>query len=809
MRLAGSKLKSDLGRVLLPATLTDRALDKDRGLWQYHFAPQTARTTHKIRQFVQLALGIPRREWRITPEVPDANDSKTVLMNQESTKSSLGRSNARWKHLCIAWVALVALNCRAAINWYVPDAKHSIARNWDERALEGIRMDTPHPPVQARNLFSFSVCMYDAWAAYDTNAVGFVYHEKHTATDVAAARREAISYATYRMMLERHAFSRTATNQAEANPAFMRALGYDPDNVSRDPSTPAGIGNRIYDAVSAYFLSDGSRQTAGTPFPAANPPRAYPDAPASEGGYVFANPPAAVALPGLNDGTNNTIKDVNLWQRLIVANSIDQNGFPQNPLQGYVGAQWLQVRPYQLARIDPTLPWIDPGPPPLFGKATHAQFIKEVLAVLRASSQLSPDDGEMVDISPGKFGNNSLDFAGDYGTNSFKVYDGQGYATNPVTGKAYAPNIVKRGDFLRVLAEFWADGPSSETPPGHWNSVANEVSDNPLLVKRIGGTGPVVDDLEWDVKTYFAVNAAVHEAACACWAVKRYYNGWRPLSAIRYLAGLGQSSDPNLPSYHTNGIPLVPDLVELVTDESINSGRHAGLTKGKLVVRAWPGQPEFPAEQASGVKWVHMENWIAYQKKTFVTPAFPGYISGHSTFSRSAAEVLTALTGSPYAPGGLGSYTSVAGTKTALINEVGPSQPVALQWATYYDAADQAGLSRIFGGIHPPADNVWGRRVGAQVGKAVWAAARKYFDGSITNTPVSLTTRKLEGGKTEVRYNTIRAMYYELQATTDLGKPFTTALGGSAVRALESSLAVTNNADQPATFFRAIQKQNP
>ncbi len=651
--------------------------------------------------------------------------------------------------------------------------------------------------------------MYDAWAAYDTNSVGFIYHSKHTTTDVAAARREAISYAMYRMMVERLAFSRTATNQATRNPEFMTALGYDPNNDSRDPSTPAGVGNRIYDAVSAYFLDDGSRQTSGTPFPQANPPRAYPDAAVADGGYGYFNPPAAVALPGLTDGTNNTIKDVNRWQRLVVANSIDQNGFPQNPLQPFVGAQWLQVRPYQLARIDPTLPWVDPGPPPLFGKATHAQFINEVLTVLWASSQLSPDDGETMDISPGKFGNNSLDFVGEYGTNSFKVYDGQGYATNPITGQPYAPNLVKRGDFARVLAEFWADGPRSETPPGHWNVVANDVSDNPALIKRIGGTGPVVDDLEWDVKTYFAVNAATHEAACACWAVKRYYDGWRPLSAIRYLAGLGQSSDPNLQPYNPNGIPLVPNLVEIITDESIASGRHAGLTKGKIAVRAWPGQPEDPANEASGVKWIHMENWIAYQLKTFVTPAFPGYISGHSTFSRSAAEVLTALTGSPFVPGGLGSHTSVEGTITDLKNEAGPSQPVTLQWATFYDAADQAGLSRIFGGIHPPVDNYWGRIVGSQAGKAVWEVARKYFDGSITNAPVALTLRKLDGGKSEVRYNTVRAMYYELQATTDLSKPFATVLGGNAVRALESSLAITNSADQPATFYRAVQKPSP
>jgi len=91
---------------------------------------------------------------------------------------------------------------------------------------------------------------------------------------------------------------------------------------------------------------------------------------------------------------------------------------------------------------------------------------------------------------------------------------------NPITGQPYAPNIVLRGDFTRCLTEFWADGPSSETPPGHWNLIANQVSDNTATL-QIGGTSPVVDRLEWDVKLYFAVNAAVHDAACACWSAKR------------------------------------------------------------------------------------------------------------------------------------------------------------------------------------------------------------------------------------------------------------------------------------------------
>src|SRR5215813_5612346 len=89
-------------------------------------------------------------------------------------------------------------------------ASNSVARVWMERALAAIRVDTPHPPAQARNYLSFSVCMYDAWAAYDPVAVGYVYRGKHTAADIPSARSNAISYAVYRMMRERHAFSKSA-----------------------------------------------------------------------------------------------------------------------------------------------------------------------------------------------------------------------------------------------------------------------------------------------------------------------------------------------------------------------------------------------------------------------------------------------------------------------------------------------------------------------------------------------------------------------------------------------------------------------
>jgi len=650
--------------------------------------------------------------------------------------------------------------------------------------------------------------MYDAWAAYDPLAVGFIYRAKHTAPDIAAARSNAISYAAFRMLVERHAYSQTAvtaSNSLRADTNLMVNLGYDPNDGSLDTSTPTGVGNAVYAAVSAWFSNDGSRQTNGTPYPLASPPIPYPDYPVGDPRrYTFVNTALATSFSGIHDTNDVPILnvDVNHWQRLFIQNATNQAGFAEGSLQGYLGVQWLDVRPFSLARTDSTKPWIDPGPPPFFGGPTHAQFVKEVVAVITADGQLSPDDGVMMDASPGAYGNNSLDFEGDYGNGNFTIYDGHGYTSNPITGQPYAANPVKRGDFARVLAEFWADGPNSETPPGHWNVLANYLADHQLTVKKIGGVGPVVDDLEWDVKVYFALNAAVHDAACACWAAKRYYNAWRPFTAVRYLGGLGQSSDSSLPSYNANGLPLITNIIELVTADSVSSGRHAGLTPGKIALLAWPGPPADAVHQHSGVKWIHADDWSTYQRPSFVTPAFPGYFSGHSTFSRSAAEVLAAITGSPFFPGGLGTYANYV-----LGFENGPSAPITLQWATYYDAADQAGISRIWGGIHPPIDNLMGRRVGAQVGKGVWALAKRYFDGSVTNTPTTLAVRTLNSGNHEVRCDTLRGFYYKLQSTVNLTEPY--ADEGGASLAYNSYLAKTNATTGPQKYYRMVTVPSP
>ena len=71
----------------------------------------------------------------------------------------------------------------------------SVARRWDEALLDAIRRALPNPPVHARNLFHLSVAMWDAWAAYDPTAAGYVSTKKITASNVAQARNETISYA--------------------------------------------------------------------------------------------------------------------------------------------------------------------------------------------------------------------------------------------------------------------------------------------------------------------------------------------------------------------------------------------------------------------------------------------------------------------------------------------------------------------------------------------------------------------------------------------------------------------------------------
>ncbi len=657
-------------------------------------------------------------------------------------------------------------------------AEHSVARQWNEELLDAIRLDFPDPPKHARNLFHTAAAMYGAWAAYDEVAVGYLFNEKvdPLPADVDAARHEAISYAAYRVLRARFADSVGAETVLPRFDAKLEALGYSPQEAqapATNDDTAAELGKRAADAILGWSALDEfdnpvheERYYSGEVTPNYDVPLS---ALGMNHNFVF-DMPIGYGIPEETDP--------NIWQPLAMSSFITQNGieFPGG-IQPYIGAQGLAVTPFSLTRDNPGKPWLDPhgghSRLSLPGKPSPSdrEYKEQALGVLIASSLLNDDT--LIDISPGAIGNNPL------GTE-----DGTGFPVNPVTGEPYEPNWVRRGDFNRVLAEYWADGPDSETPPGHWHSLANEIADRPDFEKRLGGKGPVLDDLEWDIKVYFALSAAVHDAACAAWALKRYYLSPRPITMIRYMGSRGQSSDPDGPSYHPQGLPLLDGVVEVITEESAAEGeRHHMIWDlgywqftpgtefiGEIAVYSWPGEhienptPPEKATHQSEVTWMLARDWVPFQRKSFNTPAFPGYVSGHSTFSRSAAEAMTLLTGSPYFPGGLHSHTF---KRNSMEIDLGPSEDVVLQWCTYYDAADQAGISRIHGGIHPSEDDFPGRVVGAKVGKSAFALAEKYWNGRILAEGVTVAAVQ-ENGVPALRWNGIRGMFEKVQYSYDL-----------------------------------------
>jgi hypothetical protein len=580
----------------------------------------------------------------------------------------------------------------------VAEPAQSVARRWDDALLDAIRRALPNPPVHARNLFHLSVAMWDAWAVYDPTASGFIVKEKLQVgpCDVAAARNEAISYAAYRVLTARFIKAVGADVSLSEFADLMDELSYPTATTATEGDAPAAVGNRIGKAVLDYGSSDGSNEANGY---------AAPD-------YTSVNPPLVVALPEI------TVVDPNRWQPLQIEYLVSQNGVVlPSGIQTAVGPHWGHVASFGIPAGGAAGVPFDPGPPPRLGdQSTDALYKSQAVEVIRDSSLLDLANDSFIDISPGEIGANPL------GSNS-----GHGRAANPITGRPYASQLVRAGEFYRTIAEFWADGPKSETPPGHWNVIANSVSDALAPDLRISGAGPVVDRLQWDVKMYLALNGAVHDAAIAAWGLKGRYDGARPISMIRYMASLGQSTDPALPAYNKEGLPLVSGLIELITKEETASGGPMETLaghEGKIAVRAWRRSPMDP--NAFQVAWILGTTWMPYQLPTFVTPSFQGYISGHSTFSRAAAEVLTSFTGSEYFPGGLSERTIAAGSFRIA---AGPNSDVVLQWATYYDAADQAGQSRLFGGIHVQADDFTGRMLGSICGKDAWALAQRYYAG--------------------------------------------------------------------------------
>ncbi|MFT4661819.1 MAG: hypothetical protein ACI8XB_002100 [Patiriisocius sp.] len=630
------------------------------------------------------------------------------------------------------------LTCAEPLGFPTVDTTHTIARQWNDMLLESIRRDFARPTVHARNLFHTSIGMWDAWAAYEPNGCTYMlgktvsgytcsFNGIPAPADIDAARDEAISYMAFRLLNHRFQTSPGAGELLQAYDYHMNTiLGYSTAVTSQDYSTgsPAALGNYIAQCLISFGFQDN-----------ANEQGSY-----DNNFYQPVNPPLV-----LDNGGNTTIVDFNRWQPLTLDVFIDQGG---NQIPGatpdFLGPEWGVVSNFALSDDDLVTynrdgfdykVYHDPGVPPLIamdGSGASADYQWGYETTLMWSSHLGTADGVMMDISPAALGNSILpQTVADYPAFYDQMNGGttaNGHAVNPSTGLPYASNMVLRADYARVLAEFWADGPESETPPGHWFTLLNYIDDHPDLIRKFKGVGPDVDQMEWEVKAYFVMGGAMHDAAVTAWGCKGWYDYGRPISAIRGMAELGQRTDPGASNYHPAGLKLLPGYIETV---ELGDPLAGALNEnvGKLKVFAWRGNGVINNvdTDVAGVDWVLAANWETYQRASFVTPPFAGYVSGHSTFSRAAAEVLGAFTGDEYFPGGMGVF--VAEQNEFLVFEDGPSQEITLQWATYKDAADESGLSRIWGGIHPPADDVPGRFMGEQIGLNAFALAEQYFNG--------------------------------------------------------------------------------
>ncbi len=634
------------------------------------------------------------------------------------------------------------------IGWVVtPVVKprdHSIVRIWNELMLSAIRKDRVRPPVQARNLFHFAAMNYDIWALYHLGNQTYLFdntamwiclrpHAPVRSNTPDTDIERSISYASYRLIAHRYRESPGYTDTMSRADALMNHLGYDIHNTKSDISkivSPSELGNAVADCYIKYGKNDGSNEVWKTTIN-------WEYGSYSNQYYSPINPSLDMTS---TSGGNLDIVDWNRWQPLSLETFIDQWG---NAIRGwaatFIGAEWGNVRPFSLRRDQQTIhkrdgnsyiAYLDPGFPPQATGSTIALWQWNYTLVSLWSSHLDPRDTTRIDISPGHLGNTTP--LPDTFSGMVDFYDIKNGGTksigrniNPKTGIPYRDNTVLRGDYTRAIAEFWADGPKSETPPGHWFTIFNSVSDK-MNEKRWLGSGPIIDDLEWDIKWYYTLGGAMHDAAIAAWGIKWAYDSVRPVSAIRAMASRGQSSDPTSSSYDIMWLPLIPGYIELIgTGETLAGKNWQNIGKVKIKAWKWPKYINDPSIDTAWVDWILASNWWPYQRPSFVTPPFAGYVSGHSTFSRAAAETLTLITGDEYFPGGLMETRLPA--MSYLVFEQWPTTDITLQWATYRDAANESALSRIWWGIHPPMDDIPGRLIWEQIGKQVVEYANHYF----------------------------------------------------------------------------------
>ncbi len=654
--------------------------------------------------------------------------------------------------------ALLLFSCIATS---VLGQEKTIFREWNEVLLEAIRNDFARPTVHARNLFHASSLMYDTYALFDEDLETLYFGKDFDGNAIIfdssaivfpqdIEQRDSIitvivSYAMARFLEHRFELSPGLRRVDSLSRNLMQKYGLNIDffSVNYAEGNYAALGNYMAAELLRHARIDGSNERANYRNIVYRP---------------FNNP-----LNVQSYGSTGVI-DPNRWQELTLTTFIDQAGnVIPGSTQPFLGAEWGRVTPFAMGEEALTKRrrdslnydwWIyhDPGPPPYItpeGDGGTEAFRNTFLTTLLWSAQMDPRDTLRWDISPAGMGNTPIDlYPDDFNDyNSFyNLIEGRHSelmrTINPITGRAYEPNFVKRGDYTRVIAEYWADGPNSETPPGHWFVILNQVMDHPLFVPKWYGEGESLSQLEYEARAYLTLGGAVHDAAISIWSIKGYYDYTRPVMAIRYMGSRGQCTDPSLPNYHVHGLPLIPGYIEVIQPGDPLVGTR-GERLGQIKVRTWRGHNFVadPTVDIAGVGWIPVGEWWPYQLISFVTPPFAGYPSGHSGFSRAAAEVLTAMTGDEYFPGGIGEFRFKK--YDYLEFEAGPSEDITLQYATYRDASDHTSLSRIWGGIHPPVDDLVSRLIGIKVAESTLKKVNSLFNF------VSVSTEEFIGNSQE------------------------------------------------------------
>jgi hypothetical protein len=463
-------------------------------------------------------------------------------------------------------------------------ASDNVVVQWNVAALQGVRDSRIGPPMVARALAIAHTCIFDAWAAYDKRAVGTQFGDelrRPKRERTLANKNEAISFAAYRALVDLFAL-----DKASVFDPLMASLGYDPNNLTINTDTPAGIGNVACAAVLAFRHGDGSNQLGDL----------HPGAYSDWTGYVSVNPASAVPV------NPASVLDPNHWQPLKYDDGATRP-IPHVITQAFVGAQWYRVVPFAMPSPDQFRSFVAQFGPALFGSETYLQ-----------------------------------------------------QSTDLITISAYLT------DEQKMIAEYWANGPHTELPPGHWDLFGEFVS------RRDHHT---VDD---DAKMFFALTNAIFDAGIAAWDAKRGFDSVRPITSIPYL-------------FHGQQI------------------------------KSW--------RPFQGTQTFDGSLWIPYQLTTFPTPPFPEYISGHSTFSAAGAEILKRFTHSDKFGDSVTFSAGSSNTEPGLT----PKQEVTLSWATFTDAADQAGISRRYGGIHFELADLVGRATGRLVADQAWKKALSLIKG--------------------------------------------------------------------------------